>query len=386
MGGGVQQLLMVATSLFTTPPGGGLFLEEPESNLHPGAQRYLIEQLLGSGRQVFIATHSPLFVNLGEKAPIFRVTRAGGRTSVERVSEPAQLAATLEDIGARNSDVLLSDGVLLVEGDTERDCFLAWGEILGHSLTRSNVTVLPMGGGAHVARGAPARSQVLEKISRKTAIPHLFLVDSDERSDAEVERLKKNDKVCVLSGRELENLFLRPALIRRRFLEKYEHAESIRANLEGVDNATLAATIDEEAGKLFGLVLLKRIKAELGGLAEGLLPREEVARLAVEADNPDLPALVEKAVKTGFADHLAGLDVQNLVVVQKERLRKEWVKPEDRLKLAPGEEVLGAVFKRYGGKFNKRRDGPEMAKLMTAAEVPAEIKDVIEALLAQLPG
>src|SRR5207253_10751768 len=97
----------------------------------------------------------------------------------------------LEDIGARNSDLLLSDAVLFVEGPGDKDTFNAWSETLGTPLAERNVTVIPMGGGAHAERGAPIRSQVLADISLRAPIPHRFVLDRDERSDAEIERLNK---------------------------------------------------------------------------------------------------------------------------------------------------------------------------------------------------
>ncbi len=45
MGGGIEQLLMVATVLLTTNAENTIFVEEPESHLHAGAQRYLLEKL-----------------------------------------------------------------------------------------------------------------------------------------------------------------------------------------------------------------------------------------------------------------------------------------------------------------------------------------------------
>src|SRR5713101_2343513 len=61
MGGGVEQLVMIATVLLTTDDESTIFVEEPESHLHPGAQRFLIERLAHGIRQVFLTTHAPAF-------------------------------------------------------------------------------------------------------------------------------------------------------------------------------------------------------------------------------------------------------------------------------------------------------------------------------------
>jgi predicted ATPase len=59
MGGGIEQLLMVAVILLTTDQSSSLFLEEPETHLHASAQRYLLEQISQGERQIFASTHSP---------------------------------------------------------------------------------------------------------------------------------------------------------------------------------------------------------------------------------------------------------------------------------------------------------------------------------------
>jgi len=83
MGGGIEQLLMVATVLLTTTADHPLFLEEPESHLHAGAQRFLLEKLYDGERQVFITTHSPVFINLARPFSIYQVNYAKGRTQIK---------------------------------------------------------------------------------------------------------------------------------------------------------------------------------------------------------------------------------------------------------------------------------------------------------------
>jgi putative ATP-dependent endonuclease of OLD family len=182
---------MVATVLNTTKGGGTIFLEEPESHLHPGAQRFLIGKVYGIDRQVFITTHSPVFVNMaGHGKSLYQVARAKGKTIVKCLKDTESLGEMLEDIGARNSDVLLSDAVLFVEGPGDKGTFQVWARTLGTPLDEHNVTVLPMGGGEHAERSAPVRSDVLEGISKKAPIPHRFLIDRDERRPDEIERLQ----------------------------------------------------------------------------------------------------------------------------------------------------------------------------------------------------
>src|SRR6266702_7711358 len=76
--------------------------------------------LLEGGQQVFITTHSSVFINLTRPYSLYQVTYSEGVTAIKRC-DAASLEAVLEDIGVRNSDVLLSDAVLFVEGTSDRD-------------------------------------------------------------------------------------------------------------------------------------------------------------------------------------------------------------------------------------------------------------------------
>ena len=144
MGGGIEQLLMIAVALLTTNEDRTLFVEEPESHLHPGAQRFLIEQFSESARQVFLTTHSPTFVNTFRKKGLYQVNFAECYTYVRRVNRPDELEDVLEDIGSRNSDLLLSDAVLFVEGTGDQRVLQTWSQTLNLSLEGHNITIVPM--------------------------------------------------------------------------------------------------------------------------------------------------------------------------------------------------------------------------------------------------
>jgi predicted ATPase len=82
MGGGIEQLMMIATVLLTTSATHALFVEEPESHLHSAAQRFLMERLAEGGRQVFITTHAPAFINSPREKSIYQVKYRSNRTEI----------------------------------------------------------------------------------------------------------------------------------------------------------------------------------------------------------------------------------------------------------------------------------------------------------------
>ena len=379
MGGGIEQLLMAATVLQTTGDESTLFLEEPESHLHAGAQRYLIEQLYSGDRQVFVATHSPTFVNLSRPRSLFQVTYVEGRTEISRMSNADSLGAMLEDIGARNSDVLLSDAVLFVEGPSDRDVLYAWSEILGTTLEGSNVTVLPMGGGTFAERKARVRSEILEGISEGTPVPHLFVLDSDERSPTEIEKLQRDlgENVILLERREIENYLTIPRALLNAIENKHRDDSSIVERIGETSIDDVQSLINTTVEGLYGVVLLKRIRARLEGFKGGLLPVEVATSLAPEAKRKDLARRLRGRIRARVKEHIADLDIDACVRSEREALDAEWSDQQRRLELAPGEEVLKAVFDHFGSVYKKPKDTVRVAKMMDAQEIPSEVQGLI---------
>lgn len=379
MGGGIEQLLMVATVLLTTTAENTIFVEEPESHLHAGAQRYLIEKLYDGERQVFIATHSSTFISLTKPFSLYQVLHRKGRTQINRC-DPEALEAVLEDIDVRNSDVLFSDAVLFVEGPGDRDVITIFSEKLHMNVAERNINVLPMGGGKHAERGAPIRSDLLRNISRKATVPHMFFLDRDERSTGEIHNLEAQlgDQLHLFQSRELENYLLVPRAIIAALKEKHRDDQVKLEHLAVITEKHVRQLIISAANNLYGTVLIKRIQCEIGGLREGLLPKEAVPVLAPHASDPELAALVLREIKTRFEGHVAGIPLDAIIASEKEALDAAWTIPENRLQLAPGEEILIEVFSKLGSEYHKPKDTARIARAMRPDEIDDEIKDILK--------
>jgi hypothetical protein len=379
MGGGIEQLLMAATVLLTTGDECAIFLEEPESHLHAGAQRFLIERLYQGERQVFLTTHSPTFVNLTRPKSMYRVSYSESRTKVDRLRDDESLNDVLDEIGSRKSDLLLSDAVLFVEGPSDQRVFNAWSAQLGGSLHEHNVTVLTMDGGEHADRKARVRSDVLIGISQRSPIPHLFVVDGDERSQAEINRLQGalGDRLHLLSSREIENYLLVPRALLAAIRLKYRDNAPIGERIDATTEEEVKELIRTTADGLYGLILLKRIRAEIAGLAGGMLTRELTSGLAAEAHRDTLAQRIREVIETRLAHRLEELDLDNLVQQQRRVLDEEWAGPKKRLVIAPGEEIVNVVFQHFGGEYKKPNDGGWIAKEMKNDEIATEIKELM---------
>jgi putative ATP-dependent endonuclease of the OLD family len=383
VGGGVEQLMMVATVLATVGTSAALFLEEPELHLHPGAQRFLTEQLRSRTRQVFLTTHSSVLISPPQPRSLYRVVARDGRSTVQPIIDRDDLNQLMEDIGARNSDLLFSDAVLFVEGWSDHDIILTLARAVGMNLDEHNVAVLPMGGGRDAGHHAPARSDVLSGISGKAPVPHMFVLDRDERSDAEVANLIRqlSDRLHVLERREIENYLLVARAVFVALRAKYEHNAVVIQRINASSPEEVQRLIDEVVDQQYGRVLLKRVRAEIGGLRDGWLHQDVLNEFTALVQKPELGKRLREAIFKRMNSTLADIDIEGVVDKERRELEAAWANADKRLVMAPGAEVLGAVFQQFGGTYDKRKDGPRIAEQLSADEVADELRGLLDSVL-----
>ena len=119
-GGGIQGTTnLLFTSLVETNASTIMGIEEPGIHAHPLMQRRLCREIvkIAQDRQVFLATHSPIFVDTLEGGTMWMVTFTDGQTEVSRADD---LEGVLGEVGIRPSDVLFSNRVILVGGRTDK--------------------------------------------------------------------------------------------------------------------------------------------------------------------------------------------------------------------------------------------------------------------------
>lgn len=107
--------------LETVQKGSICVIEEPETHIHPSLLRILIKEIseIRARRelQLFVATHSPIFLdsaNWGNAA--VRIFQAKGHV----IHEMTSVTSVLRDLGARPSDYFMSNGIIWVEGASDR--------------------------------------------------------------------------------------------------------------------------------------------------------------------------------------------------------------------------------------------------------------------------
>lgn len=124
---GWLQLAEVLHFLRACGPGDLILLDEPDRHLHPSLQRVLLEIVARERRrldaQVILATHSSVLVNpeLCERVSARVLVAARGRC--EMLTDARRI---LDDLGVTSGDLVQANGVIWVEGPSDRIYVKHW--------------------------------------------------------------------------------------------------------------------------------------------------------------------------------------------------------------------------------------------------------------------
>lgn len=133
-GSGLKTVILVLLNLLVIPklekkdPQGFVFgFEELENNLHPALLRRLFRYLerfaVEKGATMFLTTHSSVALDAfasSTDAQIIRVTNDGACSSAATVSAHLDHIDLVSELGAKPSDLLQANGVIWVEGPSDR--------------------------------------------------------------------------------------------------------------------------------------------------------------------------------------------------------------------------------------------------------------------------
>lgn len=363
LGTGVEQLLMTLVVGLTETAPFTLIIEEPETNLHHAAQRALLGLLKewAADRQIIAATHSPVLLDWSPAGDrLWHVTRAEGVSTVAPVRDDP--SALLSSLGVRLSDVLSATRVLVLEGPSDEDILGAWfPEIL-----RSPAVAVLRGRGGDNARHADQLAEWLAGVDKIGLRRVLYLRDRDELSPSALKALRDSTTVAVLRRRELENYLLDAAAVAQ-----------VLGSL--VPDGTSMPTVSD-------------VSVAFADTAESLRQKIIINRVCRQVQPPRL--LMEHSLRRRLAGE--GADQEAVIAAISDRLMSQdelrtqietaWKAAEadvasrsgdDLLAIAPGEEILNAIFLRFAGRgYSKRDDGVAIAKAM--ASPPEEIRALLD--------
>lgn len=209
-GGGYQEVMGLVCQLLKETR---LFLgvEEPELHLHPELARKFFEILkeISTQNQIFVTTHSTTFVDQADLQNTWLVKRVnaamGKQTSVSKLSEPKDLRNVLHELGLRPSDVFYANGVIFVEGQSDRVVFPIWARKMGIDFEEFGISVIPTYGKAcgryHLT--------VWTEAAENTGIPFYAILDKDAEKEASklLKRLETGENLFLLKRGALEEYY-----------------------------------------------------------------------------------------------------------------------------------------------------------------------------------
>jgi len=205
LGAGFQQVFVILMYLFH-PQYTILLLEEPEIHLHPAMVKKLLKIIERENldNQIFLTTHSPIFIHPTNLHRIFRVIREDETTKVfsPRIANRGiDYNRLRQELNADNCEMFFADKVLLVEGAS--DHMLMRGLINRFYKGYKEVKVIQVYGKSNV--------DVYVELLDIFSIPHVILLDRDALYDTGLK---------IVQGK-IKQRFTRPERSLIDFLKKY---------------------------------------------------------------------------------------------------------------------------------------------------------------------
>jgi predicted ATPase len=220
-GTGIGQVLAILYVVMTSERPQTIIIDEPQSFLHPGAARKLVEFLKFYPQHQFIAaTHSPTIIATANPRTITLARFEDSETILQQLDTQVEksIQTTMSDLGIRLSDVFGADNILWVEGQTEEKCFpLIVEKILNKALMGTSILGIRQTGDLQ-GRDAKRVFEIYRRLTRSGSLlpPALaFVLDQECRNEQEKKELVSlsGDLAQFLPARMYENYLLNAAAI-----------------------------------------------------------------------------------------------------------------------------------------------------------------------------
>lgn len=228
-GSGLKTIIMVLVYLILLPKhekkniSSYVFaFEELENNLHPALQRRLFDYILNiaknEGITFFLTTHSNVVIDIfsqDEDSQISLITHNNNISEVKTIKSITDQIDIMSELGIKASDILQSNGIVWVEGPSDRIYFNKWIELFSEGKIKEGTHYQCLFyGGRLLSNLTVEENEKLINIfltNRNT----LMIIDSDKRSSkARINDTKKrirkeyeniNSFCWITKGKEIEN-------------------------------------------------------------------------------------------------------------------------------------------------------------------------------------
>lgn len=220
-GTGIHQLVILCTAIVINPVAI-ICIEEPEIHIHPELQRKFLRFLESTENIYFISTHSNVFLDYSPHKSIYHVRYDGRKSTIDYINSTSQAQKILDDLGYKQSDLLQTNGIIWVEGPSDRIYIKKWLSLIDNSLVEGlNYSIMFYGG--RLLSHLTLKSEYFEKhlipllrVNRNAIV----IIDKDaKRAGDDINSTKRRiseelgEKNCwITEGREIENYLSVPTI------------------------------------------------------------------------------------------------------------------------------------------------------------------------------
>lgn len=334
-GDGMQIWLQLLLHLFRQRDKEVVVLDEPDVFLHSDLQRRLVNLLESLPAQSITATHSAEVIAEAADESIIWVSRE--RKSAIRAPRKdvlLQLSATLgTQFNLRLAKALKTKVAVFVEGKDAK-VLRNLAKTLEHDRIHRErgITIIPMGGFENWSSVTPFKWLIDEFLEEAVVV--YVILDRDFRSDEVVESVRK----------KLRRVGAKPHVWRRNELENYLLDPGCLARVSGADEAWINATLDEAAVELEDEVYAEVFSAE---------------------------AIRHKG---------SGKSAKTISQEGKARADEIWQKPERRLEVCGGKELLRFLNQRLQEAKKQAVTDRGLSSRLRTGEIPREVRTLLASI------
>jgi predicted ATP-dependent endonuclease of OLD family len=259
-GTGIHELIIICKVLASYEKSI-VCIEEPEIHLHPYLQRKFINLLINKTDNIyFITTHSNVFLDFNQNISIYHVTHNRSETSVSHVNSDKKCYSILEDLGYKASDLLQANGIIWIEGPSDRIFLKRWIELLGKDFIEGIHYTIMFYGGRLLNHVSMKCQQFLTgefisllRINRNAMI----IIDSDKinpedpinETKKRIENETEEGNCWITKGREIEN-YLTENTMNKWLKGKYSDIPESEIKFKGNKNKKLEEIIANSNKKI----------------------------------------------------------------------------------------------------------------------------------------
>lgn len=203
-GTGVGQIIALLYVVINSEKNRTIIIDEPQTFLHPGAIRKLLQVLDRYQKHQYIfATHSPTVVNSANNSSILLLEKKDFETSMRKIDKKdmVQIKSMLEIIGVSVSDVFGADYIVWVEGPTEEKAFPLLLKTFLSSLEFSSIQICAVQHtGDFDGKKAKLVFDIYDKLSGGNRVipPAIsFIFDNENKKEKDKEDIKRRAKKPV---------------------------------------------------------------------------------------------------------------------------------------------------------------------------------------------